>query len=122
MIRVLGQGRVATLALLHEMVVQNAVGRGRGGGLTYDQYEDHPTSSMGRARDRISNPHPSLEPLLCFPHTWPQCLCRCRQNLPALPSPPSSECEDSTSGPPSLESITGPELGYKASGSASSMD
>ena len=68
--RVPGQGRAATLALLHKMAGQNALGRGRGRGLTYDQYEDHPTSGMGRARDRNSIPCPSPEPLLCLPYTW----------------------------------------------------
>ena len=122
MVKVPGWGRVATLALLHEMAVQNVVGGRRGRRLTCDQFEDQPSSGKGRARNRNSGPCPSPEPLLCLLYTWPQCLCRHRQNLPALLSPPSSESEDSTSGPPSLESITGSELGYEVSGSASTTD
>ena len=135
---------MATLALLKEMVVQNAVGTpsprkqtGRGRGLTYyDPDGDHQASGMGRARVRNLSPHPPPEPLLCLPYTWPQYLCRCRQDLPAPPSPPcgqpapprppSSESDmDLTSGPPLLETVTGPDLhesGYEASNSASNSD
>ena len=88
MIRVLGWGRAATLALLHEMATQNAtrtlgpihqITRGRGGGLNhllgYDNNHDenYPSSGMGRAR--VRNPGPCFpEPMLHFPYTWPQCL------------------------------------------------
>ena len=88
---------------------------------------NNPFPSMGRARAENPSPCPSVEPSLCFPYSWPQCLCRCRDPLNDPPSPPSYECTDSTStpGPPSLESITEPESresGYGASGSASHSD
>ena len=143
MIRVPGQGRVATLALLKEMAVHNAMGipgprqqRGRGRGLTYYYHDDQPATSMGKARVRNLSTCPPPEPPLHLPYTWSQCLCRCRHDLPALPSPPCAESApprpssagsdmDSTSGPPSLETVTGPdspESGYEASNSASISD
>ena len=134
MIKDLGWGRVATLALMHEMAMQNATRtlgprqhtrRRRGRGLNYhDQNEDYPTSGMGRARVRNPSPHSLPEPLFHLPYTWSQCLCRCI--LPAPPSPSSSESKtDSTSRPPSLESITDPEppeSGYEVSGIVSNSD
>ena len=114
----LGHSRIATLALLSEMVVQNAtrvpgirnshpIGRGLA---DLNSNINDPFPSMGRARARNPGPHPSVKPLLCLLYSWPQCLCRCRCPLNAPPSPPSFESTStSTSGPPSLESITEPE-------------
>ena len=76
--------------------------------------------SMSKARTRNPRPHPSGEAPLHFLNTWPQYLCHCRCPLEDIsPNPSSPESEDSTSGPPSLESNTGPESGYEVSFSAS---
>ena len=111
MVGIPGRGRAATLVLMGGMVAHNAarapgqmnpnqiVGRGRG---LADLNNSYPTSRMGRARVRNLGPH-LPEPLLCFPYTWPQCLCR--DTLDTPPSPPNSD-SDTTSRPPSLESIT----------------
>ena len=66
MIRAPGWGSTATLALLHEMAMQNTARtlgprqqtrRGRRRGLNYhDQDVDYPTSGMGTAR--VRNPSP----------------------------------------------------------------
>ena len=94
----LGHGRAVTLALLSEMVVQNAIRRpgnrsfhlmGRGladinGDINY------PVPSMGRARAENPRIHSHVNPPLCLPYPWPQCLCRCRCPLSAPPSPPGS--------------------------------
>ena len=135
-------GRAATLALLSEMVAQNATRRpgdrnlhpmGRGlAGVTSNT--SGPSPSMGRVRAKNPGPHPCIvDPPLQIPHSWPQYLCRCRYHLPALPSPPFAEPApprppshesdtDSTSGSPSLETVMGSESGYEASGLASSTD
>ena len=72
-----------------------------------------PPSGLGRARSR--NPDHLPEPPLWVPDTWPQCLCDNRLNrYETPPSPPTSNT--SSSGPPSLESITPvgfPESGYE---------
>ena len=137
-----GQGRAATLALLSEMVAQNATRRpgdrnlhpmGRGlAGITSNT--NGPSPSMDRVRARNPGPCPCVaDPPLQISHSWPHCLCKCRCNLPALPSPPcaeptpprphSSESDmDLTSEPPSLETVMEPVSGYEASGSASSTD
>ena len=137
-----GHGRAATLALLSKMVAKNATRRPgdrnlhpMGRGLAdINGYSYNSVSSIGRARAQNPGPSPCVvDPLLCIPNAWPQCLCRCRQDLPALhgqpyaeptpPRPPSSESgTDLTSGPPSLETVTGPQSGYEASGLASSTD
>ena len=121
MIRVLGQGRVITLALLHEMATWNAnrtlgpihhIRRERGRGFNHllghdnNHDENYPTSGMGRAR--VRNPGSHSEPPLYLPYTQPQCLCR--DLLENLPHSPSSENSDSSSyssesGPPSLKLI-----------------
>ena len=130
MIRVSGWGRVATLALFHELATQTPgprqqTRRGMGRGLNDHNWdEDYLTSGMGRARVRNPSPHPLPDPPLHLPYTWPSvCV-----GVTCLPHPvlPCSESEtDSTSGPPSLESINDPEppeSGYEASGSTSNSD
>ena len=138
-IRVPGQGRVATLALLHEMATQNAARtpgpehqtrRGRERGLHYllghDHDENYPTSGMGRAR--VRNPGSHSEPPVCLPYMCLQCLCRdLLENIPCSSSLENSDSssDSSDSGPPSLESITHPEppeFDYDASNLASSSD
>ena len=76
MIRVPGWGRVATLALLHEMVTQNVIRtpgpihqtrRVRERGLNYLLGHEHngnyPTSGMGRSRVRNPNFHSEINAL-----------------------------------------------------------
>ena len=122
-----GYGRVATLALLSEMVAQNTtripgprshpMGRRFVGVMNNNPFP----MSMSRARSRNPGLHPSGETPLHLPNPWPQCLCHCScplEDIPPNPNLSSSESEYSTSSPPSLESITGPESGYEASYSA----
>ena len=126
-----GHGRAATLALMSEMVAQNAtrtpgpqsqlMGRGFVG--VMNNITNPFPMSMGRARSRKPRPHPSGEAPRHPLNSWPQCLCHCRHPLEDIhPNPSSSKSEDSTSCPPSLESITGPKSGYEASCSASSTE
>ena len=128
-----GHSRAATLPLLSKMVAQNTTRTpdprshpmGRGLACVMNNINNPFPMSMGRARSRNPRPHPGGEAPLCLPNSWPQCLCHCRcplEDITQNPNPSSSESEDSTSGPPSLESITWPKSGYEASCSASSTE
>ena len=103
-----GRGRAATLALMGEMIAQNAARapgqrnanqiEGRGRGLA----DNYPTPGMGRVRARNPGPHSFSEPPLCPPYTQPQCLCR--DPLETLHSFPEN-LDSSDSGLPFFESI-----------------
>ena len=134
-----GHGRAATLVLFSEMVAQNARVPGlrhpqpmrRGFPETSDGTNDL-VPSIGRVRSRNPGPHPcGIDLSLRLPNTWSRCLCRYRGDLPAVspptdPTPPlspdSSDMDLTSSRPPSLETVMGPESGYEASGLASNTD
>ena len=96
-----GHGRVATVALLSEMVTQNTIrapgprshlmGRGLAG---ITSNANDPSPSRDRARNRNPGHHPHVEAPLCLPYSWPQCLCWCRCPADIPPSPSSEMVHD----------------------------
>ena len=72
-----GHGRAAILALLREMVAQDATGmpgprnsRKEEGNTDLNSYNNDPSPSMGRARVRNPGPCPHPDPTPCLPYTW----------------------------------------------------
>ena len=84
-------GRVATLALLSEMVAQNAtrtpdprshpMGRGFMGVMKNNPFP----MSMVRTRSRNLKPHQSGEAQLHLLNSWPQCICHYKCSLEDIP-------------------------------------
>ena len=123
-----GWGRAETLSILTKWV-EWALGWGQrqplnvGRGLTIpndtNQYNLEPVRTWGRTLSPC--PQGFLCSPLWWPVSWPKCLGR---GFPST-SPPNSSpilsptSESNSSGPPSLESITGPEFSYEASSSSS---
>ena len=84
-----GHGSAATIALLCEATMRNAVrapnsishqrrGRGRGFGSLLHAHPLYPTLEpvgMGRARSRDSGPCPFPDPPLHVPNMCPRCMC-----------------------------------------------